>query len=158
MTALPANHSQVELVWIEKQIEHWLRFGRQAGERIIDRHRRIVSFAPGCVFAFVRWQSNDYGTILSRIDIVRAVEPREAYQTLPFVRPGGDILLHVEGWPKVERVLQAIDAIDAIDIDPADVPPDYWRHVHNRMAARLESRPYTPARHTAFLKRRRVGR
>ena len=158
MIALTPGHTQLELIWIEKQVEYWLRFGYQAGERIIDRRRRVVSFAPGSVFAFVRWQSNDYGTVLSRIDIVRAVEPGEAYQTLPFVRPGGDILLHVQGWPKVARVLQAIDAIDAIDIDPADVPPDYWRHVHNRMAARLEPRRYTPARHTAFLKRRRVGR
>lgn len=158
MKALPAHHTQVELVWIEKQIEHWLRFGHQAGERIIDRRRRVVSFAPGSVFAFVRWQANDYGTVLSRIDIVRAVEPGETYQTLPCVRPGGDILLHVDGWPKVARVLQAIDAIDALDIDPCDVPPDYWRHVHNRMTARLEPRRYTPTRHTAFLKRRRVGR
>ncbi len=157
MIPFASHHTQVELIWIEKQVEHWLRFGREAGERIINRQRRMVSFAPGSVFAFVRWQSNDYGTVLSRIDIVRAVEPGEAYQTLPFVRPGGDILLHAEGWPKVARVLQAVDAIDAIDIDPADVPPEYWRHVHNRMAARLEPRRYTPTRHTAFLKRRRVG-
>ena len=157
MTALPAHHTQVELVWVEKQTEYWIRFGCQAGERIIDRRRRVVSFAPGSVFAFVRWQSNNYGTALSRIDIVRAVEPVEAYQTLPFVRPGGDILLHVQGWSKVERVLQAIDAIDAIEFDPADVPPDYWRHVYNRIAARLEPRHYTPTRHAAFMKRRRVG-
>ena len=48
--------------------------------------------------------SNDFGTVVSRIDIVRAVAPGEAYQTLPFVRPGGEILLRISGWPKVERV------------------------------------------------------
>ena len=32
----------------------------------------------------------------------------EAYQTLPFVRPGGEILLRVSGWPKVERDLPPI--------------------------------------------------
>lgn len=158
MSAFPSNHTQVEMVWIEKQIEHWLRFGRRAGERIIDRHRRIVSFAPGNVFAFVRWASNEYGTVQSNIDILRAVEPCEAYQTLPFVQPGGNILLHIHGWPKVERVLRAIDAVDAVGIDPADAPPDYWRHVHNRLNARLEPRVYTPVRHTAWLKRRRAGR
>jgi hypothetical protein len=151
------NLTHVELIWVEKMIEYWIRFGQQAGERIIDRRRRIVSFAPDCIFAFVRWQSNDYGTILSRIDIVRAIRPREPYQTLPFIRPGGDILLHVAGWPKVERVLQAIDAIDALAINPADVSPDHWRHVHNRLAARLEPRTYTLARHAAWLKRRRAG-
>ncbi|QPC86409.1 DUF2840 domain-containing protein [Mesorhizobium sp. NBSH29] len=150
--------THVELIWVEKKIEYWIRFGRQFGERIIDRRRRNVSFAPGSVFAFVRWQSNDYGTILSRIDIVRVVELGKAFQTLPFVQPGGDILLHIEGWPKVERVLQAIDAIDAVEIDPADVPPDHWRHVHNRLTARMEPRTYTPARHSAWLKRRRANR
>lgn len=157
MTALQSAHTQVELTWIEKSIEYWIRFGQEAGERILDRRRRLVSFAPGSIFAFVRWQSNDYGTVLSRIDIVRAVEQGKCLQTLPFVRPGGDILLHIEGWPKVERVLQAIDAIDAVEIDPADVPRDYWRHIHNRLTAHLEPRPYTAARHSAWIKRRGAG-
>lgn len=162
-TRRPASHdptdalTHVELTWVEKQTEYWIRFGRQASERIIDRRRRIVSFAPGSVFAFVRWASNEYGTIQSNIDILRAVEPGEPFQTLPFVRPGGNILLHVQGWSNVERVLQVIDTIYAIEIDPADVPPDHWRHVHNRIAARLEPRRYTPARHAAWLKRREAS-
>ena len=45
----------VELIWLEKRIEHWIRFGRVVEERILDRHRRVVCFAPGSVFAFVRW-------------------------------------------------------------------------------------------------------
>ena len=111
--------------------------------KILDRHRRVVSFAPGSIFAFVRWAANDFGTIISRIDIVRAVAPGEPYQTLPFVRPGGDILLRIDGWPKVERVLQAIDAVEALGVDPADAAPDYWRHVHNRLTAGDEPRAYT---------------
>ncbi|MFG1384622.1 DUF2840 domain-containing protein, partial [Xanthobacter sp. V3C-4] len=85
--------------------------GRPAHAQILDRSRRIVSFAPDSIFAFARWASNDFGTVVSRIDIVRAVEPGEAYQTLPFVRPGGEILLRADGWPKVEKVLQHIDAV-----------------------------------------------
>jgi hypothetical protein len=149
--------THVELVWVEKKIENWIRFGRIAEERVIDRSRRVVSFTPENTVAFVRWASNDYGTILSRIDILRAVSPTEAYQTLPFVRLGGEILLTVKGWPKVERLLQIIDAIEALDIDPVDVAPDHWRHVHNRLAARHEPRTYTRARHFAWLKRRRAG-
>ena len=150
--------TNVELIWVEKKIEYWIRFGQVSGERILDRRRRIVSFAPGDIFAFVRWQSNDYGTILSRIDIVRAIRPGIAYQKLPFVQPGGDILLHIESWPKVERVLQAIDAIEALGINPIDVAPDHWRHVQNRTAARQTPRTYTQTRHAAWIKRRRVGR
>jgi Protein of unknown function (DUF2840) len=148
--------TQVELTWIEKKIEHWLRFGKPAREQILDRRRRIVSFSRGTIFAFIRWASNDYGTVLSRIDIVRAAHKGQSIQTLPFVRPGGEILLKVEGWPKVERVLQIIDAIEALKIDPTEVDPDHWRHVHHRLAAGVEPRVYTSAHHRAVLLRRRA--
>lgn len=157
LAALPVNNLiHVELTWIEKKIEHWIRFGASAHEQILDRRRRILSFRPGTVFAFVRWASNDFGTIISRIDIVRAVTRGEAYQTLPFVRPGGDILLKIESWPKVERVLQAIDAIEQLGIDPEAVSPDYWRQAHNRVTAGQEPRTYSLEQHRAFLLRRRA--
>ncbi|MFT0860230.1 DUF2840 domain-containing protein [Ancylobacter sp. G4_0304] len=149
--------THVELTWIEKKIERWLRFGRRAEEKILDRRRSISSFKPGSVFAFVRWASNDFGTIVSRMDIVRAVEAGAPYQTLPFVQPGGEILLRVDGWANVERVLQAIDAIEALDIDPADAAPEHWRHLHNRLAVGDEPHAYTRAQHAAWLKRRRVA-
>ncbi|MFX8500687.1 DUF2840 domain-containing protein, partial [Acinetobacter baumannii] len=37
----------VELTWVEKRIEHWIRFGRPVSDQIIDRRRRVVSFVPG---------------------------------------------------------------------------------------------------------------
>jgi hypothetical protein len=150
--------THVELTWLEKRIEHWIRFGRIAEEQVLNRRARIVSFAPGSVFAFVRWASNDFGTIISRIDIVRAVALGEPYSTLPFVRPGGEILLRVVGWLNVSRVLQAIDQVEAIDVDPADAAPDHWRHIHNRLNAREEPRPYAIARHNAWLLRRSDAR
>ncbi len=159
---IPPSHrraitiTHVELTWIEKKIEHWLRFGRRAEEKILDRRRSIASFTPNNIFAFVRWASNDYGTIISRMDIVRTVETGERFQTLPFVRPGGEILLRVDSWPKVERALRAVDAIEALRIDPADVAPEYWRHLHNRLAAGHEPRAYTREQHAAWLKRRSV--
>jgi hypothetical protein len=153
--AAPLTH--VELTWIEKKIEFRIRFGHRAADKILDRRRRVASFAPGSIFCFVRWASNDYGTVISRMDIVRAVGASERYQTLPFVRPGGEILLRVDAWPRVERALQAIDAIEAIGVDPADASPDYWRHLHNRLAVGDEPRAYTRVQHDAWLKRRSVA-
>ena len=146
----------VELIWFEKRIEHWIRFGRAVGKRILDRRRRVLSFPPGAVFAYVRWASNDYGTAVSRLDILRAVAPGEAYSTVPYVRPGGEILLRVSGWAKVQRALQAIDAAERL-VDPALACPDHWRHVHNRLAAGQEPRRYTADRHRAWLRRQRLG-
>lgn len=153
MTAL----IEVELAWYEGQVEHWIRFGRIAVERIIDRRRRVVCFAPQNTFAYIRWASNDYGTVVSRIDILRAMAPGEPISTVPFVTPGGEILLRLAGWPKVQLALQVIDAIEALGVDPTDVPPDYWRHVHNRITAGQRPRPYTLARHRAWLLRRNVA-
>ncbi len=153
---VPPDMTLVELTWQERKIEHWIRFGRPAYEHMLDRQTRIVGFAPGSIFAFVRWASNGYGTVVSRIDILCAVEPGAPYQTLPFVRPGGDLLLKVHGWPRVERVLQGIEAIAALAIDPADASPDYWRHLHHRFAVGEEAHPYSRAEHRAWLKRRRV--
>lgn len=146
----------VELTFEKRKVERWIRFGRKSYEQILDRRRSIVGFAPDSIFAFVRWAAGEHGTVISRIDIVRAVRRGEPFQTLPFVQPGGDILLRIDGWPKVQRVLAAIDAVEALGLDPADASPDHWRHVHNRIATSLEPNAYTPERHAAWLGRRRV--
>lgn len=150
--------TRVELIWLEQQAEFWIRFGNGAGEQVLDRSRRVVFFMPGSVFAFVRWAANDYGTVVSRIDIVRAIAPGSACQTLPFVHPGGEILLKIEGWPKVEKVLRHVGAIEGLGIDPTDVDPDHWRHVSHWMKAGEAPRSYTAERHAAWLRRREIGK
>ena len=156
-TVTAGTLTYVDLIWIEKRLQRWIRFGSVASEQIIDRHRGIVAFAPGGVFAFVRWASNDFGTVVSRIDILRAVRPGEPCSTVGFVRPGGESLLRIYGWPKVERVLQIVDAVEALGIDPADAAPDYWHHVHNRLSVNEVPRIYTLGRHQAWLHRRRIA-
>lgn len=148
--------TRVELLHLEGRIERWVRFGRHVEEDILDRRRRALWFEPGQVFAYVRWASNDYGTAVSRIDILRACHAGEPCTTVPGVTPGGEVLLRISGWPRVERVLQAIDAVEALGLRPEDACPDHWRHVGNRLAAGLEPRSYTAERHRAWLLRRSV--
>jgi hypothetical protein len=148
--------THIELIWHRKQIEHWIRFGRDVHEQILDRRRRILSFAPNSIVAYVRWAAGDFGTIVSRIDILRTVRRGEGYSTIPYVRPGGELLLRVSGWSRVERVLQAIDAAEQIGIDAADASPEHWRHVHNRLTSGQLPRPYSAAAHRAWLLRRRI--
>src|ERR1700756_451889 len=146
----------VEILWLERRIENRVRFGRPVAEKIVDRNRRVLSFVPGSIFAFVRWTSNDFGTVLSRIDILRAPAPGQRYSAVPWITPGGESLLRLSGWPKVERALQLIDAVEALGIDPADAAPDYWHHVHNRLSVNEAPRTYTRGRHQAWLHRRKV--
>ena len=149
--------TEVELLHLDGKVERWVRFGREASERILDRRRRVLAFAPGQVFAFVRWASNGYGTAQSRVDVARAVGSDEPFSTIPCVTPGAEILLRVSGWPKVAQVLAAIDQVEALGLHPENASPDHWRHVHNRITAGDQPRVYTREGHAAWLLRRRIA-
>lgn len=157
-TGTQPHITRVELIWQEKEIEFWLRFGHPRAEQIVDAHRRVVGFAPGAIFAFVRWHANEYGTIASHLTIACAVRTCDPCQSHPFIDPGAEILLKLDGWPRVTRALEAIDVIEAMDISPEDVAPDHWRHLHHRLAAREAPRGYSRLRHAAWLKRRELER
>ena len=101
MSAPDHPRTRVELLHLEGRIERWIRFGRVVEEEILDRRRRALWFAADSLFAFVRWASGDYGTLVSRIDILRACRAAEPLTTVPGVSPGGEVLLRVTGWPKV---------------------------------------------------------
>jgi len=148
--------THVELVFRPGKIEHWLRFGAPIKRTGIDKKRSVASFNPHQTFAFMRWASNDHGTVISRLDIVRTVGPLEAYQTLPFVRPGGEILLRIDNWEKIERVNQLMDTLELSGISLTDVSADYWRHVHNRLSVNQEPHLYTKIQHKAWLMRTKV--
>jgi hypothetical protein len=148
--------THVEILWIKDRVENRVRFGRSRHRRVIDQHRRVISFTAGSIFAFLRWGFNTEGTAMSRIDILRAVAPGERYTTVPDVRPGGESLLCTSGWPTVEKVLQTIEVVEALGIDPADAAPEYWQHVHNRLSVGQRPQSYTRARHHAWLRRKQV--
>jgi hypothetical protein len=149
--------THVTLVWHKGRREDWLKFGKPVAGRIIDRRCRRESYSADQVFGLVCWAANDYGTTHSSLYIVRAAHAGEQVIPVPQVDPGGDLLLSVHGWPKVASVFKLIDAIEASGIDPCEVAPDHWRHVHNRIAARETPRGYSPARHRAWLPRKRLS-
>jgi hypothetical protein len=151
-------NTQVDLLWLEGQIERWIRFGHSAGERIIDRRRRIVEFSPGSIFSFVRWRAGDYGTIESRIAVLRAVRSGEAFTTYPFVAPGAEVLLNLNGWTRVQAALAVVDAVERLGIAAVSVAPEYWLHVGARLSVGLPPRAYDRARHRAWLLRRKLAR
>ena len=146
----------VDLIHWPGRIEHWLRFGRPFAQIVEDRRRRTLCFAPGAVFAVVRWAGGPYGTTASALDILQAPAPGDPITTRPGVRPGGVLLLGLEGWTRVRRGLEAIDAIEAGGVAPHRVAPDHWRHVHNRIVAGLAPRAYDRVRHRAWQLRRRM--
>jgi hypothetical protein len=152
-----AGLTWVELTWRAGEVEQWIRFGQSCDEQVLSRQVRRLGFAPGALFALVRWASNDVGTIASHLDILRAARAGEAITTASGVEPGGESLLRLSGWPKVKAALAAIDAIEAMGLQPADVAWAHWRQVHHRLSAGVAHRPYTLMRHRAWRARQAVG-
>jgi len=146
--------THVTLFWRKGEREDWLKFGKPVAGRVVDRIQRIESYAAGQVFGLVRWASNEYGTVRSAFDIVRAATAGDPVTPVPQVDPGGEVLLSVYGWPRVAQVFRLIDTIEASGIDPCDVAPDHWRHIHNRLAAHEMPRGYSSSRHRAWLRRK----
>ncbi|MDP3745621.1 MAG: DUF2840 domain-containing protein [Phenylobacterium sp.] len=153
----PAPLTDVELIWLEGRVERWIRFGRPVAERIIDRRRRVLSFAPGAVFALVHWEGGKYGTTVSRIWVLRSLRPDETGDVVQSVTPVVEVLLDLKTWAKVEAVLAAIDAVQAAGLQPATVAPDHWRHVGHRIGVAQTPSPYNRVRHRAWLMRQRLG-
>jgi Protein of unknown function (DUF2840) len=145
--------THVDVLWISQRVENRVRFGRIEQQHVIDRHWRVVSFAPDSIFAFLRWAS----TIPHTRKSTSCAPLRQARATSPprTCTPAAT-LLHISGGPRVEKVLHAIEVVEALGIDPADVAPDYWRHVHNRLSAGDRPQSYTRTRHHAWLRSKRV--
>lgn len=148
--------TRVELLFLKERIERWIRFGQPIAEQVQDRRRRTVMFAPGAVFAFVRWRAGEFGTVDSRLAVLRAVAPGSPFTTYPEVSPGAEILLDVAGWTRVQAALEAIDGIERIGVRAELAAPDYWSHVGARVSAGLPPRPYLRRRHRAWLLRRTI--
>lgn len=145
-----------ELVHHPGAVERWIRFGLHADELILDRRTRFLGFAPGVVFAFVRWAVGEHGTAVSRIAIVRARRRGDAVTTAAGITPGGEVLLSLSTWARVQRVLVAIDEVEALGLDASAASPDHWRAVHHRLAVGLPWRAYTLDRHAAWQARQRL--
>jgi hypothetical protein len=137
--------------------DDWIRFGRPVAETVIDRRRGWAAFAPGAVFAYVRWRGGDYGTTRWRLSVLRAAAPGQSVTALAGVLPGADVLLGVRGEGPVRRAFAVIDAVEAAGFDPTAISPDYWRMASNRFAAHEAPRPYGEAEHGAWLARRRIA-
>lgn len=153
MTAL----TRVSLWHVPDFANDWLRFGAPAVERVIDRRRSWAGFAPGSVFAYVRWRGGDYGTVRWSLAVLLARAPGQPVETVAGVSPGAEILLQALGEGPVHRAFAVIDAVEVAGFDPCGISANYWRVARNRLAAHQPPRPYGQAEHAAWLARREVS-
>ncbi|NBS35013.1 MAG: DUF2840 domain-containing protein [Methylocystaceae bacterium] len=133
-----------------------LRFGRTSEGTSFTQQSRLISFSPGAVFCLQRITIRDGNSIVSHIDIIRATSSGESYQKIPFVRPGGEVLLGANKAEGVGIIEDLILSIEQTGINPAEVSANYWRHVHNRLYVKMTPRCYTKVQHKAAQLSKRV--
>ena len=142
--------TRVEIAFYPEHLNFWLRFGVPDEQHDLDRRRSLALFRPGRVFGYVRWRANEYGTQDWRFIVVQSAAPSLMLSRVSGVSPGGEVLLLATGNAKVKRALLQVDVLEAAGFDAADVSPDYYRHVHNRIAASREVASYSHDQHAAF--------
>jgi hypothetical protein len=143
--------TRVSLIFVDRRMNVYLRFGRPHCAQRIDPLRSLVYFSAGAIFCRIWWHGNEYGTARWELMVLQAGTPKQSIQRVVGIAPGATVLLHVRGPKKVPVALQLIDAIEAQEIYCADVAPSYWRTIHNRLAGRTEAAVYTPEQHAAHL-------
>ncbi|MPZ44227.1 MAG: DUF2840 domain-containing protein [Betaproteobacteria bacterium] len=146
--------TRVSLIFIEHRINVYLRFGRPAIVRRRNSHRSQALFRPGEVFCRLHWEANEYGTTCWRMTVLQVGSPGECLQRIAGVHPGARVLLYAERDGEVRATLRQIDAIEAMNVDPADVSPDYWSALGNRLHGQGDLPEYTTERHEAWLARK----
>jgi len=146
----------VEIAFFPEFLNNWLRFDAPAAQLKLDRRRSIAFFRRAQVFGYVRWQANEYGRQTWRFFIVRTRGPHTQLSCIAGIQPGAELLLSTAGRTKVKRALQQIETLETNGFPPADVSPNHYRHVHNRIATRQAIRPYTAEQHIAYLTARTV--
>lgn len=150
------SFTHVEIAFYPEHLNNWLRFGDPDEQHDLDRRRSLALFKPGRIFGYVRWRANEYGTQDWRFTVVKTVAPSLLLSRIEGVDPGGEVLLLATGNTKVKRALLQIDVLETDGFEPADVSPAYYRHIHNRVAAKRPIRAYSMAQHEAYVAAQRV--
>ena len=143
------NLTAVQVVYRKKRINHRLRFGAPLIEARLDWQRRLVAFAPGSVFGYIRWRANRFGTQDWRLFVLRSVESG-ALATIPGIMPGADILLATRGTTRTQRALGFLDRLEQGVGGLSQVTDAYWRHLHNRLTVSIDPHDFTPLQASSF--------
>ncbi len=143
------NLTAVQVVYRKKRINHRLRFGAPLTEARLDWRRKLVAFAPGSVFGYIRWRANRFGTQDWRLFVLRSVESG-ALSTVPGVMPGADILLATRGTTRTQRAFDHLDTLEQDAGGLSHVTDAYWRHLHNRLAVSFDPHGFSPLQASSF--------
>ncbi len=157
-SALASDHlTHVELTWIEKKIEYWIRFGRRR-PRADSRSPPAYRLLPAGLHLRVRplgLQRFRHGHLAHRHRARRLATANPIRRCRSCARAVTSCSSSKAGRRSSTYSSSSTPSRHSASIRRT-VSPDHWRHVHNRLTAGHEPRAYTFEQHRAFLKRRRA--
>ena len=157
---MPANLTRIETIFLRDRINHYTRFGRPVTKTTTALYRGFEYYKPGQLLGYVQWYGGEYGSRLWRFLILVTMSHRMGQQGLiklqevPGVKPGAQIILDLEGSARVKMMLKAIDQIEHLGLDPADISPAYYGHLHQRIMTNRPYHRYTMEQHKSFMQER----
>jgi hypothetical protein len=115
------------LAYRKNRINHRLLFGEPVLRIRRGWHRQLAAFQPGQIFAYERWQANQYGTQEWRIAICKTVADGSVTK-FPGIHPGIIILLNAIGKTRSKRALEALEVLRVKTERPlTEIPEHHWR-------------------------------
>lgn len=150
--------TRIETIFLKDRVNHYTRFGRPVMKNSGPSYRGYEYYGPGQLVGYVQWYAGDYGSRLWRFIILMTVFGTQkcVLQAVPGIAPGAVIIMDIEGALKVRVAMKVLDQIEGIGIDPADVSPAYYGHLHQRIMINQSCHRYTMEQHQSFLNEQRL--
>lgn len=134
ISLMSGDYTLAFIAWRKKRRNHRVIFGRPVKRIRLDWQRSIAAFTPGDIFAYERWEANQYGTQHWSISVLQAGAKGERFSKLPGLKPGAHVLARREGVDACKAFFNILDKLQANCVLQTVRPTD-WHIIGHRLAA-----------------------
>jgi len=133
------NCTAVILSYRKNRHNHRLLFGSPEVEIRRGWHRKLAVFSPHRLFAYERWEANQFGTQRWEIFVCRTGIDGSLTKVQGVI-PAAELLLNVQGKTKTKRLLSVLDQLKNSHINLENIADRYWSELHSSFEAGSKTR------------------
>ena len=132
--------TQVQLHFVRNRINHRIRFGQPHEIIKLDKYRKVALFEPEKTFGYIRWRSNEHGTIDWRLYVLKTTS-KGHLSCIPGIAPAVKMLLSVTGKAAMKCALPIIDSLEKEALNGIEnIPESYWITLSNSLLLKQNPR------------------
>lgn len=125
--------TQVQLHFVRNRINHRIRFGQPDEIVKLDKYRKVALFGADKTFGYIRWRSNEHGTIDWRLYVLKTIS-KGHLSCIPGIAPAVKMLLSAGGKVAMKRALPVIDNLEKEALNGIEnIPESYWLTLSNSL-------------------------